>query len=388
MKETTRSCILIHYHEIALKGKNRPLFISQLIENLKKHFVTDGLRKIENLEGRIALFFYEDAKWDQIEERCRKIIGVCNYSRAFVIPSEIDQLKKALYVELGKLSFNSFRVSTKRAYKKFRLNSMEVNAIIGQFVKETFGKSVDLRTPDINIWIEILKNNIFFYFEKRPGLGGLPVGTSGRVLSLISGGIDSPVAAYRMMKRGCNVDFIHFHSFPYLSRESQEKVKKIVNLLNEYQYSSKLYLVPFGDIQKIIVSSIHAKLRILIYRRMMIRIAERIAKKIGAEALITGESLGQVSSQTLKNISVINEVSTLPVLRPLIGMDKMEIIEEAKRIGTYEISIIPDEDCCQLFVPRNPSVKARIEDIRMAEGKLRVEELVDSAIKGAEEIVV
>lgn len=381
-------CILIHYHEIALKGKNRPFFTSQLVENLKRHFKNCGLKKIENLEGRIALFFNNDVDCDIIKDRCSRVFGISNYSKAFVVPPEIDQLKKSLYTELQKLSFNSFRVITKRAYKSFPLNSMEINSIVGQFVKESLDKSVDLDCPDINIWIEILKNHIFFYFEKIEGPGGLPVGTSGRVLGLISGGIDSPVAAYRMMKRGCNVDFIHFHSFPYLSKESQEKVKKIVNILNEYQHSSRLFLIPFGDVQKVIVSLIHAKLRIIIYRRMMIRIAEKIARRIGAEALITGESLGQVSSQTLKNISVIDGVSEIPILRPLIGMDKIEIIEEAKKIGTYEISIIPDEDCCQLFVPRNPSVKAREEDIMIAEGNLRVDELVDAAIKETEEIVV
>ena len=224
--------------------------------------------------------------------------------------------------------------------------------------------------------VEILPRDAFFGFNKIAGAGGLPVGSSGRVAALISGGFDSPVAAYRMMQRGCRIIFVHFHSVPYQDKTSQEKVRQLVQLLTRHQFTSRLYMVPFGEIQRQIVAAVARPLRVVLYRRMMLRIAEAIARQEKAKALITGESLGQVASQTLDNMAVIQQAARLPILRPLVGMDKQEIIDQARRIGTFEVSSIPDQDCCQLFVPKHPATKARFIDVEEDETKLDVKDLL------------
>jgi thiamine biosynthesis protein ThiI len=224
--------------------------------------------------------------------------------------------------------------------------------------------------------VEILPHDAFFGFNKIAGPGGLPVGASGRVVALISGGIDSPVAAYRMMQRGCRLIFVHFHSTPYLDQTSQQKVRQLVTELTRCQFRSRLYLIPFGEIQRQIVAAVARPLRVILYRRMMLRIAEQVARREKCKALITGESLAQVASQTLDNIAVIQEAAELPILRPLVGMDKQEIIDQARRIGTYQISSIPDQDCCQLFVPKHPATGARLADVQQDEKKLDIEELL------------
>jgi thiamine biosynthesis protein ThiI len=242
---------------------------------------------------------------------------------------------------------------------------------------------VDLSKPELTITVEILPKEAFFGFDKIPGAGGLPVGASGRVVSLISGGIDSPVAAYRMMQRGCRLIFVHFHSAPYLDKTSQEKVRMLVSTLTRHQYLARLYLVPFGEIQRQIVAAVARPLRVVLYRRMMLRIAEALARAEKAQALVTGESLGQVASQTLENMAVIQQAATLPILRPLVGMDKQEIIDQARRIGTFDTSSIPDQDCCQLFVPKHPATKARFADIEQDESKFAVNDLVTYGVKNA-----
>jgi thiamine biosynthesis protein ThiI len=285
---------------------------------------------------------------------------------------------------LQEKTFGSFRIQTKRGDKTFPLTSPEINAAVGAAVKDKAGSRVDLDAPDLTISIEILPQAAFFGFGKIPGAGGLPVGVSGRLVCLISGGIDSPVAACRMMRRGCRLSFVHFHSSPYLDKTSQEKVKELVKLLTRYQFSSRLYLVPFGEIQRQIVATVARPLRVVLYRRMMIRIAEAIASQEKGKGLVTGESLGQVASQTLENLAVIENTASLPILRPLVGMDKQEIIDQARKIGTFEISTIPDQDCCQLFVPRHPATKARLSDVEQAESHLDLPVLVDLGTEGAE----
>jgi thiamine biosynthesis protein ThiI len=228
----------------------------------------------------------------------------------------------------------------------------------------------------LTVTVEILPRDAFFGFNKIAGAGGLPVGASGRVVALISGGIDSPVGAYRMMQRGCRLIFVHFHSTPYLDQTSQEKVRQLVRELTRRQFQSRLYLIPFGEIQRQIVAAVARPLRVVLYRRMMLRIAEQVARREKCQALITGESLAQEASQTLENMAVIEQAAQLPILRPLVGMDKQEIIDQARRIGTYEISSIPDQDCCQLFVPKHPATKARLADVQEDESRLDVEELI------------
>ena len=260
------------------------------------------------------------------------------------------------------------------------MTSPQIEREVGGRIKEARNWRVNLDRPALTIQVEALTSEAFYSFGKERGAGGLPVGASGRVACLLSGGIDSPVAAWRMMRRGCRVLFVHFHSYPILSRASQEKARELARLLTRYQFDSRLFLVPFGDIQQRVVLAVQPPLRVVIYRRLMLRIAERIARENRAQALVTGEVVGQVASQTLENLSTIGSVATLPVLRPLIGMDKEEIIAEAQRLGTYPISIIPDQDCCTLFTPRHPATKARRSEIEAAEAALPIDEMIEQAM--------
>jgi thiamine biosynthesis protein ThiI len=295
----------------------------------------------------------------------------------------MDALRAGILKALNGERFASFRIETQRGDKTFPLPSPEINRQLGAAVKETSGARVDLSHPELTVSVEILPREAFFGFNKIPGAGGLPVGASGRVVALISGGIDSPVAAYRMMQRGCRLIFVHFHSVPYLDKTSQEKVRQLVTRLTRHQFTSRLYLIPFGEIQRQIVAAISRPLRVVLYRRMMIRISEGVARKEKTKALVTGESLGQVASQTLENLSVIQAAATTPILRPLVGMDKQEIIDQARRIGTFDISSIPDQDCCQLFVPKHPATKATLSETEEAESRLDVKELLRSGIESA-----
>jgi thiamine biosynthesis protein ThiI len=263
------------------------------------------------------------------------------------------------------------------------MTSPQIEREVGGRIKEARGWRVDLDNPELVIQVELLTDQAFYFFGKERGAGGLPNGTAGRVAVLLSGGIDSPVASHRMMKRGCSLTFIHFHSYPILSRASQEKARELVTLLTKWQHRSRLYLVPFGGIQQEVLLSVPGPLRVVIYRRFMLRIAERIARARHCQALVTGDVVGQVASQTLENLSVVGSVAGLPLLRPLIGMDKDEIMAEAQRLGTFPISIIPDQDCCTLFVPRNPATRAKLHDVEAAEQKLPIEELVQRAVDEA-----
>jgi thiamine biosynthesis protein ThiI len=242
---------------------------------------------------------------------------------------------------------------------------------------------VDLSHPDLVVRIEVLASDAFFLFDKHRGAGGLPVGTGGKVLCLISGGIDSPVAAWRLIRRGCRAHFVHFHSHPILSATSQEKVRRIVEVLTRRQLRSRLCLVAFGGVQQRVVVGVPPPLRVIIYRRLMVRIAERLARRFGAHALATGDSIGQVASQTIDNLTVVDAASTMPILRPLVGFDKDEITAEAQRIGTYDISVIPDDDCCTLFTPRYPATRASRSAVEAAEAALDVERLVVEAAEAA-----
>ncbi|MDD5434964.1 MAG: tRNA 4-thiouridine(8) synthase ThiI [Nitrospira sp.] len=375
--------ILIHYQEIALKGKNRIFFVNRLLDNLKKATEGLGVRDAREVNSRIIMQLSPGAKEMMLKDRISKVFGIANFSFVRRVSNEIESIKKAVLADVkeNNLSFNSFRIRTSRGYKEYPLTSMDVDRIVGALIKEETNSRVNLSNPELTIFIEILLKDALLYTEKVQGPGGLPVGTSGRVVCLLSGGIDSPVAAWRMMKRGCSVNFVHFHSYPYQSKTSQEKVEDIAEVLSPYQNSSVKYLIPFGDIQKEIMLTVPAKYRIVLYRRIMLRIAEAIAKKEGALALVTGDSLGQVSSQTLENISTIEDAVELPVLRPLIGMDKIEIITQAKEIGTYDISIIPDQDCCQLFIPKNPAIRTSVEEIRKIEQDLDIGKLVNVGIQ-------
>jgi thiamine biosynthesis protein ThiI len=293
---------------------------------------------------------------------------------------ELDAMVPAILNGLGDRRPASFRVSARRSDKRFPLTSPQIEREVGGRIKEATGWRVDLGNPELTIRVDIMSDHAFYFFGKEPGAGGLPTGTGGRVACLLSGGIDSPVAAYRLMRRGCKVQLIHFHSYPILSRASQEKVREIAARLTTHQLRSRLMLVPFGELQQQVVLGVPPELRVVIYRRLMLRIAERLARKGGAQALVTGEVVGQVASQTLENMNVIAAASTLEILRPLVGMDKDEITAEARRIGTYDISIIPDQDCCTLFTPRHPATRARLAAVEQAERALAIEDMVASAV--------
>ncbi len=374
---------LIHYHEIALKGKNRGFFLKQLAANLRMASRDLEVGPLRRPTGRFYLEMRGGTPWEALRERLSRVFGIANFAAASRVVPDLELLAKSIEAEVSGRRFDSFAVAARRAFKSFPHTSQEINQMIGARLKLASGAKVDLSNPDLTVYIEVLPNEAFFYFEKMRGPGGLPVGVSGTVVCLLSGGIDSPVAAYRMMKRGCRVIFVHFHSQPFADRTSEEKAIDLAQLLTRYQFASRLYLVPFGKTQQEVVAGVTGRFRVLVYRRLMLRIAEEIARKEGAQALVTGESLGQVSSQTLENIVAIEEAATLPILRPLVGMDKEEITEQAQKIGTYDISIIPDQDCCSMFAPRQVVTRATNEEISLAERALDLEPLVQGALSAA-----
>ena len=375
---------VVHYQEIALKGKNRPWFLKRLVRNLRRAVADLDVTEIKTVMGRIEVVLGPTAEPAAVGERIRTVFGVANYSYAGRAPQDQDAIAAAILQDLGDRTCASFRVSARRADKRFPMLSPEIEREIGGRIHEARGWKVDLTHPELTIHIQMLTRDAFYYFGKEGGSGGLPTGTAGRVTCLLSGGIDSPVAAWRMMKRGCDVTFVHFHSYPILSRASQEKARQLVELLTRYQQKSRLYLVPFGDIQQQVLLTVPGPMRVVVYRRLMLKIAERIARSRRAQALITGDAVGQVASQTLENLAVVGHVATLPLFRPLIGMDKEEIVDDARRLGTYPVSIIPDQDCCTLFTPRNPQTKSRLHEIERAEALLHIDELVEKAVAEAE----
>ena len=375
--------VIVHYQEIALKGNNRPWFVARLARNLRTATKGVGVREVRVLMGRIELVLDGNADWQLVRDRVADVFGVANFARAGRAALDVDVIAREILADLGDQETDSFRVSARRADKRFPLTSPQIEREVGGRIKEARQWRVDLSNPGLTIHVEALTDEAFYYFGKESGAGGLPAGTSGRVVCLLSGGIDSPVAAWRMMRRGCRVLFVHFHSYPILSRASQEKARELARLLTRFQYDSRLFIVPFGEIQQQVVVSVAPPLRVVIYRRLMMRIAEAIAERHRAQALASGEVVGQVASQTLENLSAIDRVVTMPVLRPLIGMDKDEITAEAQRLGTYPISIIPDQDCCTLFTPRHPATKARLADVEAAESVLPIDEMVSTALAAA-----
>jgi thiamine biosynthesis protein ThiI len=375
--------VVVHYQEIALKGRNRPWFIGRLTRNIRAATSDLDVTRVVSKVGRIEVVLGTPDAWDAVAERLRYVFGIANFSRAALVPLDVDLLAGAILNDLGDRQVSTFRVSARRADKRFPLTSPQIEREVGGRIKQAKGWRVDLDHPELTIHLEALTGEAFYYFGKHPGPGGMPTGVSGRVVALLSGGIDSPVAAYRLMRRGCRVIPVHFHSYPILSRASQEKVRELTALLTRYQQYTRLYLVPFGEIQQRIVLAVRPALRVVIYRRLMMRIAAAIAGIAHARALVTGEVIGQVASQTLENIETIGAVVTMPVFRPLVGMDKDEITVEAQRLGTYSTSIIEDQDCCQLFTPKHPATKARRNEIEAAESALPIDEFVAQAVQSA-----
>ncbi len=383
------SVAIVHYHELALKGRNRPFFEQRLVDHLRQTLRDLKIRQIQALNGRIRIELPEGASREEARTRLARVFGCTHFVIGRAIKMEVSHpdltpMKNAAAELVRNRTFDTFRVHAKRADKRFPWTSMDIEREVGAHIGALTGKRVNLKAADLTVHIELIAKEAFVAIEREAGPGGLPIGVSGSVACLLSGGIDSPVAAYRMMKRGCRTVFVHFHGRPYVSRASEEKVRELTQLLTTYQLASRLYLIPFGDIQQQIVVGAPAPFRVVLYRRMMLRIAEELAHRERCWGLVTGDSLGQVASQTPENLSVVQEAATLPILRPLIGMDKTEITEEARRLGSFETSIEPDQDCCRLFVPPHPSTKTKLDQIRRIERGLDIGGFTKQGLNGAE----
>ncbi len=378
--------IIIRYAEIHLKGKNRGYFERVFSVNLER--ALKGIRhELHRTSGRYLIVGFSEDRTEEIMSRVSRVFGVHSYSLGFLVENELDSIfETALFVapEQG-----TFKVETHRADKRYPMTSMEINAEIGGRILESRPQlKVNVHDPMHTIYIDVRENGTALVFGKfLQGSGGMPVGTSGRGLLLISGGIDSPVAGHMMAKRGMCVSYLHFHSYPYTNESAKEKVVDLCRALAPYTNTNRLTTVSVTHIQEEIHAKCAAELNVTLLRRFMFRIAERIAKREDAKCLITGESLGQVASQTIEGITSSNAVVTLPVLRPLVGFDKEEIVIRSKKIGTYEISVLPFEDCCTVFLPDFPAIKPKLSYIEEEERKLEIDGLVEEALSTAEKIV-
>jgi len=381
-------CVLIHYSEIGLKGRNRPLFERQLIANIRHAFAGDIPVEVRRLFGRHLVEVPAGTPREEIEKRLTRVFGIAYFAHALATPPTLEAIEAAAAQVVEGKAFASFAVRAKRADKSFPLDSQGINVAVGAHLGRITGRRVDLTHPDLTVHIEVVDRRALVYADRVEGPRGLPVGVGGRVVCLLSGGIDSPVAAGRMMRRGCRVSFVHFHSFPYTNPASQAKVAELAAILGRFQGPAPLHLVPLVDIQRHIVAGAPSTFRVLLYRRAMLRLAAAIARQEKALALVTGESLGQVASQTLANLTAVDRASPLPVLRPLLGWDKEEIIAEAQRIATFDLSIEPHEDCCSFLEPTDPATRSSDHRLAAVEHNLVLDDLLAAALDATEVRVV
>ena len=383
------SHIICHYSEIGLKGKNRPYFVKTLQKNIRYTLVQsvpDLIQNVEKTHDRLIISLNEDVKdsYDLLFETLKGVFGIAYFCPALMIDNDLDSMKMNAIKILKNEEFQSFRVTARMTSSVSLHSKMYVHEHVGASIQKIFNKKVNLNRPDIICYIDTIKEGTFIYLDKITGAGGMPVGTGGKGVVLLSGGIDSPVAAFYMNKRGMVAIYVHFHSLPHVSPASIEKVKQLVKILSKYQKKPKLFMVPFSEIQEEIVEKNSEKYRLLLYRRIMLRIANKIAQNERAKAIITGEAVGQVASQTVENLGAVDSVSELPVFRPLIGLDKQEIINLAKKINTYSISIRPHEDCCTLFLPQKPATKSTPEKLDFEENKIDIQTMLTRAIDNTE----
>ena len=379
-----KSHAIVKTHELALKGKNRPWFMRKLTDNLRTATQGAGVERVWKGQLMVGLTLSDEECWPEVRSRLKEVFGVAKFYKAYELPQDLDGLKARMPEFLEGRSFGSFRITTNRADKRFPMNSEAVNRDLGAFVQHLTGAQVKLKDPDLSIYVDIQTSGFLVYFDEVKAHGGLPVGVSGKVAVMLSGGIDSPVAAWQMMKRGCQAMYVHFHSYPLVDRTSMEKAVDLVEHLTKHQYESNLFMAPLSEIQKKIILTCPPSYRIVLYRRFMVRITEVLARRNRAKAIITGESCGQVASQTLENIAVVDDCAGMPILRPLIGANKEEIVDLAKNIGTFTTSILPDQDCCSLFVPQHPETKADLETVLRLEETLSVDEMVAEAVENTE----
>ena len=376
--------ILIKNGELALKGLNRGTFEDVLIKNLRWRLKPLGAFTFRKAQSTIYIEpQHDDPDWDEVSERVAKVFGISAFSRAQVVEKDVTAIQEAAATYLAKplRRAKTFKVEAKRADKKFPLTSPQLCAQVGEYLLEQFPNlTVDVHHPEVTVWVEIRDFAAYVHGPQLPGAGGMPVGTGGRAAVLLSGGIDSPVAAYMMAKRGIELMAVHFASPPYTSERAEMKVKTLLELVGEYAGHTTIGIVPFTRIQEEIGKHCPEELFTLVMRRFMMRIASRLAEQNDCGALITGESVGQVASQTIGALQCTDAVATLPVFRPVIGMDKEEIIAVARKIGTFETSIQPYEDCCTVFTPRHPRTRPKAEELELAEQKLPMEELINEAV--------
>ena len=379
--------LIVRYGEISLKGKNRYQFENRLLDNMKAALKGLPQRKIEKTYGRIYVDLSDAEYAGEVIQRITRVFGIHSVSPAQSVPLDLGAIREEARQQMARMNPSTFKVETSRPYKRFPMTSPEVSREVGGYVLSQLpGWKVDVHRPEVVINVEIRQEGAFVYSEQIKGLGGLPVGSTGKALLLISGGIDSPVAGWLTMKRGVQPVGLHFHSFPFTSERAKDKVVDLCRILTSYGRSFRLYVNHFTEIQKAIRKQCPEEFYVTLMRRMMFRLAEAVALQEKALALVTGENLGQVASQTLESMAAINEVTKLPVLRPLITMDKAEIIELACQIGTYETSILPYEDCCTLFLPKHPATRPNLERVREAEEALDIPGLMEESLAKTEVI--
>lgn len=381
-----RICV-IHYSEIALKGRNRPFFEKKLVENVRQALNGVTNVKVERLQGRLV-FPIEGADPEKIAERLTRVFGVSWFSFASAAEPNVDSIGRIVMEEASKSvkQGETIKVEVKRADKKFPVTSLELSRILGKMLVENLGVKVSLNNPLKKIYVEVLSREAYVFTERIRGLGGIPVGSSGKVLSLLSGGIDSPVASYLMMKRGCNVHYLHFHPFRDNAEAENSKIMEIVRRLLPYSDKTTVVFIPAYEFQ-IATVNIPARYDLVLFRRFMFKVAEKVAEAERARAIVTGESLAQVASQTLENMVAISSGLRTPIFRPLIAYDKEEIIALAKKIGTYELSIKPYKDCCSI-IARHPETRARVEKVEELEKKINMDSLVSRSLKLLSKVVV
>lgn len=385
-----KELIMLKYGEIILKGQNRYRFEDVLIKNVKTALRPFGKVKVVSAQSTVYVDFADDsADVSSALEALKKVFGISALTRAFRADYDFEKAKKetAEYLKFDLMAKKTFKVVAKRADKRYPYNSPQIGALMGEYLLESFPNlSVDLHNPEITVFVEVREGNLYVHADPVRGAGGLPAGTSGHGLLMLSGGIDSPVAGYKMARRGMRLSAIHFESPPYTSDRAKMKVEKLASKVAAYSSDIKLYVVEFTEIQEKIRDLCREDLFTVIMRRVMLRIANNVARRYGAGAIITGESLGQVASQTLSAIACTDAVSSLPVFRPLIGDDKQEIIDISVKIDTYETSIEPYEDCCTVFTPRHPKTSPKIEEVEKEEEKLGLDELLASVVVNVEDI--
>jgi len=377
--------IVIHYSEIALKGKNRRRFEDALVRHVRSA-LGERIHEVRKRQGRLVCKPVAEADPREVSEILRRVPGIVHFSLGYSAPKDVDAIGKRAVALLTEHDFTRFGVKTKRSDKEFPLKSAEISREVGAAILQGLeGKKVDLTAPELWLHIELTGKEAMLYTEKIPGPGGLPVGTSGRVMVSLSGGIDSPIAAYMLMKRGCRAVFGHIRNETQFTSGVSDKIEKLVETLTAYQLRSTLYQVPFGDLQRHIIAFVPAAYRMIIYRRCMMRLLNRLAEKAGAKAIVTGDAVGQVASQTLDNIHCIQAASQLPVLSPLVGMNKDETIDLARKIGTFEHSIQPYPDCCSFMIAPHPETRGVLDMMEQYESGIDgLEELIEQALAAVE----